>query len=225
MKRWIEIRVWRDRQRTRLRKIRDELGAELRREWSIRIESTLRLQLQRNGGSKAAFYWPLGGEIDLRPYMRKYIEQGGSALLPVVVQRHRPLEFRRWWPGMPMYPDARGIPSPKWRDMVEPDVIVIPMLGFDDQLYRLGYGGGYFDRTLCALESKPFCIGISFECCRLNTIYPQPHDIPLDAIVTEDRVRFQPNEVRKFGRVRASIELASPPCYAEEFIDEYLRSG
>src|SRR5690606_20723729 len=111
-----------------------------------------------------------------------------AAALPVVVERNAPLEFWRWTATTELC--SRGIwniPSPVERVPVVPDVVLVPLLGFDEQCYRLGYGGGYYDRTLAALEPKPLAIGVGFEHGRLETIRPQPHDVPLDWIVTEAR--------------------------------------
>jgi 5-formyltetrahydrofolate cyclo-ligase len=98
--------------------------------------------------------------------------------------------------------------------VVQPSLLLIPLLGFDSQGYRLGYGGGYYDRTLAALRLKPLTIGIGYEAGRLETIQPQPHDIPLDAVVTESGItRF---DTQKSGKWAAS----SPPCYLHEFDDQ-----
>lgn len=172
--------------------------------------------LRRRGASSIGFYWPIRGEVDLRPFMREFVKRGGCAALPAVIERKRPLEFRRWWPGIPMYPDAHGVPAPKWREMIHPQVLLIPMVGFDQNFHRLGFGSGYLDRTLVTLEPKPYSIGISYELCRLNTIFPQPHDIPLDAIVTEDRVRTRPERAIVPETDRENSVFASPPCYAAE---------
>jgi 5,10-methenyltetrahydrofolate synthetase len=100
-----------------------------------------------------------------------------------------PLEFRKWWPGAPMTPGVYDIPVPDGTELVVPDAAIVPMNGFDEQGYRLGYGGGYFDRTLAACTPRPLAIGVSFELARLPTIHPQPHDIAMDFIVTEFGVR------------------------------------
>ena len=105
----------------------------------------------------------------------------------MVVERARPLVFREWWPGIRM-PGVWGIPVPAEGDAVLPDVLVAPLVGFDAAGYRLGYGGGYYDRTLAALPDRPPAIGVGFEPSWMKTIHPQPHDIPMSLIVTEQRV-------------------------------------
>jgi 5-formyltetrahydrofolate cyclo-ligase len=72
--------------------------------------------------------------------------------------------------------------------VLTPDLLLVPLVGFDPAGYRLGYGGGYYDRTLAAIQPRPLAIGIGFEQQALATIHPQPHDIPMDYIVTESRV-------------------------------------
>lgn len=216
-----DVYSWRRRLRRKLLNARGTIGADFRSDYSARIEEVVSVLLRRRGASRIGFYWPIRGEVDLRPLMREVVSRGGCAALPAVIERHSPLEFRRWWPGMPLYPDAHGVPAPKWRDLIDPDVLLIPMVGFDQDLFRLGFGAGYLDRTLAALEPKPFCIGISYELCRLNTIFPQPHDIPLDAVVTEDRVRTRRDRVTAPESDRTRPVFASPPCYAAELDANY----
>jgi len=107
--------------------------------------------------------------------------------LPVVVEKAKPLIFREWWPGISMNHGVWNIPVPAAGEPVEPDALLVPVVGFDRRRYRLGYGGGYYDRTLAALSAKPRAVGVGFELSQLATIYPQPHDIPMDLIVTERR--------------------------------------
>lgn len=105
--------------------------------------------------------------------------------MPVVVTPHAPLEFRVWWPGVPMRAGAFGIPFPVDTEVVSLNAALIPVNGFDAEGYRLGNGGGYFDRTLADYPVKPVSIGLGYELARLDTIHPQPHDVPLDFVVTE----------------------------------------
>src|SRR6185436_2040899 len=93
--------------------------------------------------------------------------------------------FRAWWPGAPMTAGVYDIPIPDGTAIVAPDAAIVPMNGFDAQGYRLGYGGGYFDRTLASMSPRPLAIGVSYEFARLATIYPQPHDVAMDFVVTE----------------------------------------
>ena len=96
-----------------------------------------------------------------------------------------PLEFRRWSPGVRMERGVYDIPYPADGPAVAPAALIVALLGFDDAGYRLGYGAGYYDRTIASFAQKPLAIGVGFELGRLATIYPQPHDIPMDRILTE----------------------------------------
>jgi 5-formyltetrahydrofolate cyclo-ligase len=110
---------------------------------------------------------------------------GSVTALPAIVGRDRPLEFRRWRPGAALERGPFGIAQPRPGETVRPDLLLVPLLGFDDACYRLGFGGGYYDRTLAALVPKPLAVGVGFELGRLASIVPAPHDMPMDAIVTE----------------------------------------
>jgi len=109
----------------------------------------------------------------------------------VVVDKKGPLEYRGWRPGEPLVDGVWNIPVPEKRDIVMPMVVLAPLVGFDRAGYRLGYGGGYFDRTLGALSPRPLAIGIGFELQQMDTIYPQPFDVPMDVIVTEAGARYR----------------------------------
>jgi 5-formyltetrahydrofolate cyclo-ligase len=135
-------------------------------------------------------YWPFRGEPDCLPLMRERLIQGGSVALPVVLGRGRPLEFRLWTETTKMDSGAWDILHPGKGSSVMPSLLLVPLLGFDDAGYRLGYGAGYYDMTLASLVPRPFVVGVGFERARLATIHPQPHDIPLDMIVTEERKRI-----------------------------------
>jgi len=185
MNTWPEIRQWRKEQRDALLKARVDAGMARRHEWNEKIASHLRTMLPGLRVKTIGFYWPFKGEFDARPLVNELIAAGVTAALPVVVQPKMPLEFRRWTAGASMEAGAYGILIPRERDIVTPDLLLAPMLGFDTAGYRLGYGGGYYDRTFAAISPKPYAIGIAYELSRLETIYPQAHDIPVDAVITE----------------------------------------
>ncbi|MCQ0972073.1 5-formyltetrahydrofolate cyclo-ligase [Paracoccus sp. TK19116] len=114
-------------------------------------------------------------------------EAGVRVALPLVEVKQAPLVFRRWTPETRMVRGDWNIPvPPPDAPIVTPDVALAPLVGWDREGYRLGYGGGYFDRTLAALAPRPFLIGIGLQAAELTTIYPQPHDIRLNAVLTED---------------------------------------
>jgi 5-formyltetrahydrofolate cyclo-ligase len=100
-----------------------------------------------------------------------------------VIQAGHPLEFRAWAPGEPLERGVWNILVPSDGPAVFPDVVIAPVVGFDAENYRLGYGGGFFDRTLAAMPRKPLVLGIGYAEARIDTIYPQPHDIPMDRII------------------------------------------
>jgi 5-formyltetrahydrofolate cyclo-ligase len=105
--------------------------------------------------------------------------------LPVVDKVHKTLQFHAWWPGCPMENDAYDIPKPKDTEVIMPTLLLVPCLGFGDGGYRLGYGGGFYDRTLAAITPKPFTVGLAFAHGHVSDFKPQAHDVPLDAILTD----------------------------------------
>jgi 5,10-methenyltetrahydrofolate synthetase len=140
-------------------------------------------------------------------------------MLPVVVAPKKPLIFREWHPGVHLATGAMDIPYPADSPEVLPDVAILPMNGWDAKGYRLGYGAGFFDRTLASLAKRPVTIGVSYELARLDTIYPQDWDIPLDYVVTERGVyRRDPEGLAFLGEPQQGTPsaLASPVCYADE---------
>ena len=132
-----------------------------------------------------AFCWPIKHEPDVRAIVPHWSGCSTRAALPVVVQEGAPLAFRHWAPETPLEPDRYGIPTPMAGEWLIPDLILLPLNGFDGEGYRLGYGGGYFDRTLAALTPRPLAVGVGFEINRLPSIRPESHDQRLDWLVTE----------------------------------------
>jgi 5-formyltetrahydrofolate cyclo-ligase len=165
--------------------LRTGLGPAERRLWGQRIEERLRTLLQKRPGIVVGVYWPFQAEFDPRPLIDWLIAAGLAAALPAVVDKKGPLEYRAWRPGEKLVDGVWNIPVPEKRQIVVPQAVLAPLVGFDRDCYRLGYGGGYFDRTLAALAPRPLAIGVGFEMSRLETIYPQDFDIPMDVIVTE----------------------------------------
>jgi 5-formyltetrahydrofolate cyclo-ligase len=185
MKGWEEVRAWRRSLRTGLLARRAAmLSAERKRADSMLVDLLCERFAELRHGC-IGFYWPFKGEPDLRPLVEDLLAFGVEAALPVALEKRQPLEFRMWHPGMKLERGEWNIPIPAERNIVHPTVLIVPLLGFDAAGYRLGYGGGHYDRTLAAMVPRPFTIGVGYAFGYLETIYPQPHDIPLSAIVTE----------------------------------------
>lgn len=133
------------------------------------------------------FCWPFRGEPDLRQLVSDWLaaDTAHTAALPVVIKQDAPLAFRHWTPDSIMEADRYGIPTPVAGEALTPTLLLIPVNGFDARGFRLGYGGGYFDRTLESFDPPPLTIGIGFELGRLPQIAEGAHDKALDWIVTE----------------------------------------
>jgi len=186
LKTWDEVREWRKRTRETLISERLALGVKTLQAKGEVAKQKLLAAVDLGKYPVLGIYWSMRGEIDVRDIARRHIDAGGSVALPVVVEKSVPLEFWLWKPGMGMRRGVWNIPVPVRREVLTPDACIVPLVGFDDQSYRLGYGGGYYDRTLLALAKRPFCVGLGYAQARLASIFPQPHDIPMSTIVTDD---------------------------------------
>ena len=182
---WADVARWRKAERARLIEARLAIPADVRAEMAQKIAAGLDAAIGDLSGRLVSLYWPFRGEPDMRPWMASVIARGGAVALPLVVEKAQPLIFRAYRPGDRLEKGVWNIPIPAEGDPVLPDVVIAPLVGVDPQNYRLGYGGGFFDRTLAAMPRKPMVIGIGYEMQRIPTIYPQTHDIPMDRIVTE----------------------------------------
>ncbi len=188
------IMAWRHQERQRLIDARLALSVETRQQASARIAARLDALARADGplqpGSVVSGYWPLRGEPDLRPWLASLHAQGMICVLPVVVAKGEPLRFRRWSPGCRMEKGFWNIPVPADPAEFTPQLLTAPVVGFDQQCYRLGYGGGYFDRTLAELDAAAATYrvwGVGYAMTEISSIRPLPHDIRLHGIVTEDR--------------------------------------
>lgn len=189
-----DVARWRKAVRQRLRAERDAISVAERAEVGRAIGAHLvRFLSDRFGGLEGRIfsgYWPIKGEPDLRPVLAELHHDGALVALPLVEVKAAPLVFRRWTPDTKMVRGDWNIPvPPPEAEVVVPEISLAPVVGWTGEGFRLGYGGGYFDRTLAALSPRPFTIGIGLQSARLDTIFPQPHDIRLDAILTEDGVQ------------------------------------
>ena len=183
------VKVWRKAERQRLLALRAGIAPVERRRWGQRIEERLRALLQERPRIILGVYWPFQAEFDPRPLIESLIAADSVVALPAVADKRGPLEYRAWRPGEKLVDGVWNIPIPEKRQIVVPQAVLAPLVGFDRDCYRLGYGGGYFDRTLAAFTPRPLAIGVGFELSQLETIYPQNFDIPMDLIVTEANLR------------------------------------
>jgi len=204
---WEDIKAWRQSTRKELLARRLALNPRGRRGLGRSAYAHL-LRALDDRFDVIGIYWPIRSEIDIRALAKAHLASGGRVALPVIVQKAAPLEFWRWQPGMKMDRGVWDIPVPALREPVQPDVLIAPLVGFDRCGFRLGYGGGYFDRTLAAASPRPYCIGIGYSETQLQTIHPQPHDIRMDAIVTDREIVTHSPLQRPYR---------SPACLADTF--------
>jgi len=176
---------WRKQKRKLLITAREAIPKEVHQQWSQSISGFLKQDFSQLNELVLGIYWPFRNEYDPRLVAQYFLEQGVTLALPEVVQRNEPLCFRKWTPETAMKKGEYDIPVPIGTSFVTPNALLIPMVGFDSRGYRLGYGSGYFDRTLAKYHTPPIAIGIAFELQRLPDTYPQSHDIPMHHIITE----------------------------------------
>ncbi|MET0980681.1 MAG: 5-formyltetrahydrofolate cyclo-ligase [Telluria sp.] len=170
--------------RKRLKAQRASLDGDGKRDRDGRIGARVLAWWRRTRPPLLAVYWPLSGEPDLQDTYRALALEGAALALPVVVERHAPLAFAEWTPGEPMVTDPMGIAVPaQLRTVARPPALLVPCLGFNEGGYRLGYGGGFYDRTLAG-GVKPATLGIAYACQQVQ-FDADEHDLPLDAVITE----------------------------------------
>src|ERR1035437_2048018 len=204
-----DLKQWRKDQRAALLVRRQASTPAERAVWDEAINRFLETGFPSLRGMVVGFCWPYKGEVNPRPLIEKLRDHGSRVVLPAVVAKGQLLEFREWWPGAPMKAGALGIPMPEGTPVLLPDAVLVPPVGFSDQGWRLGYGGGYFDRTLAGLSPPPLKICIAHELSRIPTIHPQPHDIPMDFVVTEAGIHaVDSNSLPRIDAV-ASAQMAT----------------
>ncbi len=181
-----DVARFRKAERERLYAERRGMPSELRTELTAAICQNLDKALPEVSGQRIAIYWPIRGEPDLRDWMAKAHERGAVIGLPVVIEKAAPLAFHEWSPRCEMTRGDWNIPVPANGTPMTPDIVISPLVGVDEDNFRLGNGGGYYDRTLTALNPKAHAIGIGFGFCRMKTIYPMPWDIPMDQVILSD---------------------------------------
>jgi 5-formyltetrahydrofolate cyclo-ligase len=214
-----ELKAWRKAERARLIAAREALAAQVIDRYRHAIDSHLERGFPGLRTATLAFCWPIRNEYDARHLARTLREAGALTALPVVIAPRTPLIFREWHPGVALDEGPLGIPYPAHSRELTPRAVLLPMNGWDRQGYRLGYGGGFFDRTLARLKERPLVIGVAYEMARMQTIHPQSWDMPMDYVVTERGVyRRDGDELVFLGTPGPTSEMASPVCYADERI-------
>lgn len=163
---------------------RQTIALEVRNQWDAEISARLLDWWTVHKVETLGVYWPVRGEPDLRVAYAQLAARGVQLALPVVVGRDQPLRFAAWTPGDALVKDALGVSIPAAAsEGLEPAAVLVPCVGFNARKFRLGYGGGFYDRTL-ALEPRPIAVGIAYRCA-LVEFDSDPHDIALDQIITE----------------------------------------
>jgi 5-formyltetrahydrofolate cyclo-ligase len=220
-----QLKAWRKSERTRLIAARTSLDAATLEKYRLRIDAHVLRAFPGLATAKLALCWPIKGEYDARHLARTLRERGTLTALPVVVAPKQPLIFREWHPGTELATGPLDIPYPANSPEVVPNAVLLPMNGWDQSGYRLGYGGGFFDRTLFSISRKPAVIGVTYEMAKMETIHPQSWDIPVDWVVTERGVyRRDGNKLAFLGEPPEGepSKLASPVCYANEIAPGYF---
>lgn len=183
--------------RARLIAARQSLPDRLER--AVALQSVLRVFLVGRRETSIGAYQPIKGEFDALPALYRWSEGAsldGSAGpqrrigLPVADRASGTLRFRAWYPGCEMELDAYDIPKPKGTEELHPELLIVPCLGYGPGGVRLGYGGGFFDRTLRALAPRPVTVGVCYTHGFLPFLRSEPDDLPLDALLTEDGVMY-----------------------------------
>ena len=158
------------------------------------LQDVMRIWLVGRPDLVIGAYWPIKGEFDPLPALHRWKEDGELLEqpqrrrigLPVVDKVHKTMVFHAWYPGCRMEEDAYGIPKPKDTEVIVPTLMFISCVGYGPGGYRLGYGGGFYDRTLAILQPRPHTVGLGYTNGFLSDFEPQPHDIALDAILNEN---------------------------------------
>jgi 5-formyltetrahydrofolate cyclo-ligase len=170
---------------------REALSPEFRAEASKSISFQFFDKVAFGPEDAIAGYWRIRDEVDCQPILVRLMDSAQTVILPVVTGAAEPLQFRIWGADAPLYEAGFGTLAPSdLAPRAEPDLILMPLLGYDRTGTRLGYGGGYYDRTLAAMTKRPMLVGLAFSAQALDHIPREAHDIPLDAVVTESGVEF-----------------------------------
>ena len=204
-----ELAAWRKGQRETLLAVRQAVPAAERAAWSASINDWLDAGLGHlRGDGVLGLCWPFKAEFDARHFAARIRRCGVQTALPVVRGAGQGLEFRIWSPGTALERGVYGIPVPRDSATVLPDLLLVPPVGIDAQGFRLGYGGGYFDRTLAAMARKPICIATAFDLSRIDTLDPQAHDMRMDFVLSESGItQCLPDGVRAIDAAQCRLAV------------------
>ncbi len=160
---------------------------------AMQLQEVLRVWLVKREEPAIGAYWPIKGEFDALPALFRWseAEAGRRIGLPVADKTTKQLRFHVWYPGCEMEDDAYGIPKPKDTAVFEPALLLVPCVGYGPRGLRLGYGGGFYDRSLATLQPRPFTVGLAYTHGHVPWLEAEAHDMPLDAILTEDGVAWE----------------------------------
>ena len=179
----MDKRAERKLQRARLIEARHALTDRPRLEAAL--QDRARAWLEQTDVLTLGFYSPIRGEPDLRAVIAHWLSVDPRRVAALPAIDGSMLRYHAWTEDSRLQPGSYGIPVCVGDAIVQPHCLMIPCVGFDRERYRLGFGGGYYDRTLAALSPRPLVVGIAFEVSRLESIDPQPHDVQMDLVITE----------------------------------------
>ncbi|MFC7298535.1 5-formyltetrahydrofolate cyclo-ligase [Herminiimonas aquatilis] len=169
--------------RQRLLESRKAMSAEQKQLWDRQLVEKILAWWSVERFPTIGVYWPMRGEPDLLAAYATLTELGTTLALPVVVSDDAPLKFYAWIPGDPVIKDRYGAAVPAVQHSeLQPQALIIPCLGFNKQRFRLGYGGGFYDRTL-ALVPRPVTVGVAYACSEI-AFAADPYDVALDSVMT-----------------------------------------
>ncbi len=169
-----------------------------RHQRAMHLQEVLRVWLMGRDDKAIGAYWPIKGEFDALPALYRWTEADEERCigLPVIDKATKQLRFQMWFPGCEMEDDAYGIPKPKDTPVFHPTLLLVPCVGYGPGGVRLGYGGGFYDRTLATLEPRPYTVGLAYSFGFLPWLQAEPHDVPLDAVLTEEGVVYEGPQAR-----------------------------
>ena len=175
---------------------RDDLDLEYRIEASMQIADMGLASFELESGAVVSGFWPIRSEVDLRPLLFGLRERGARLCLPAIINKQTIL-FRELVRGVSMVETGFGTAGPPADALVlDPNFMLVPLAAFDERGHRIGYGAGYYDRAIARLQEigvNPRLVGVAFDCQQVEIVPDEPHDMPLEAILTE-------SGLRRFGR-------------------------